>query len=252
MIANKNRLLNILSQYNIVEINADDTHYEKGVFHLILSKRIERDHTFVFDKFVFAFNRVLLFYQDFIDYMRRDELKYKILCENSIILLITSLETYLRDIFEMLSYHRKIEDIDRQLLEKFIKKFRIGRSLDVNHYNLLKPCKLYSFLKQKIKNGKLDFLRKGNAKIAFKLFDINLYELDRVLWEKVFTNRDCWLELRHSIIHSGGDRTVYQFGSMDISKVEKCMEDIAHFIHLLEKEAIEKYPRTNYYRGLIT
>jgi len=70
MIADKNRLLDILSHYNIVEINADDTHYEKGVFHLILSKRIERDHTFVFDKFVFAFNRVLLFYQDIIDYMQ--------------------------------------------------------------------------------------------------------------------------------------------------------------------------------------
>jgi len=71
MIADKNRLLDILSQYNIVEINADDTHYEKGIFHLTLNERIENDHTFNFDKFVFAFNRVLLFYRDIIDYTAR-------------------------------------------------------------------------------------------------------------------------------------------------------------------------------------
>ncbi|MFX1396161.1 MAG: hypothetical protein ACFFAS_03855 [Promethearchaeota archaeon] len=248
MIADKNQLLDILNRYNMTEINAKDTHYDKGVFHLLISKKDERDRTHIFHNFVFAFNRVLLFYEDILDYMQRDELKYKILCENSIILLITSLETYLRDSFKMLSCHRKIDDIDFRQLEKFLKCFRLRTSLDFDYYNSLKTETLYSFLEREKKKRKLDFQRKDNLKIAFKLLDINLYELDRVLWEKIFTNEDSWAELRHFIIHSGGERTVYKFGSIDISKVEKCMENIAQFIFLLEKETIKKYPRTNYNR----
>jgi len=110
-------------------------------------------------------------------------LKYQVLSETIIILLISSLDEYLADTFKILANEIQIKNIDSKALLKFIKKYNLADkalvlSLKNNNFDL----PLTNILPQR-----LNFQNKDNLKINYSVLNIDLPSIDYGMWEKIFS-----------------------------------------------------------------
>jgi len=178
-------------------------------------------------------NRVMRIYEILMNTKESKKTKIRLqfhtLCETIIILLMSSIEVYLTDVFLILysklsSFSLTPDDIN-----------------NLNDYN------------KKLNNNKPIFNNKDNIKKAFSLFGIDLISnIDTKIWQKIFSSGkynpklefDGYMRFRHRIIHN---RTIYLDIKSNLVKfrypfslecIKMCILDVSDFIfntHLLCK-----------------
>jgi len=165
------------------------------------------------------------------------EIKYEFVCENTLIILITSLEVYHGDLFKNLSKANSIGKIERNKLKNFANSFRINIDFSQTNYDTFKDIPLLHFLPKR-----LDFQQKQKVRNAFLLFDIDLEAIDKKIWQKIYSKDPLsYSNLRHLVVHKGKSFTPKNKVNLEV--IENCILDIAKFVYLIEKKATEKYPQ---------
>ena len=112
-------------------------------------------------RFSVKINRLMLIYPDLVKESEVKSLKYNLLCENAIVVLMTSFETYLSDIFKVLSQRVDIKDIEESKLKRFLRT--IGFS---TNYFITLPLVTNHKL-ERILPERIDFQDKDRCKDAF-------------------------------------------------------------------------------------
>ena len=265
MISDEKKIWKILSRYDISKI------YRIGP-QLFMSNTIPK--TLQLSNFSHNINRVMVFYPDIIEYLKKSnqaskkrekffdpkiigrpnvkigyigpdadlvsEVKYEITCESTLILLITSLEAYFGDLFKNLSKINTKGKIERNKLKDLANSFRINIDFSQNNYDAFKDIPLSHFLPKR-----LDFQQKQRCRNAFLLFDIDLVAIDQKIWQKIYSkDRHSYSSLRHSVVHIG--KSYITRIKVNLEIIENCILDIVKFVYLVEKEVTKKYPQMIY------
>lgn len=159
-----------------------------------------------------------------------------------IILFVTSLEVYLRNLFLDLMYYTRILDLNQEYLNEFLKQFK------------LKNKDSDSILRDHFEKERLEFQRSDICKLAFKSININLPEIidkvDKDLWRKMFSSEPeklGYIKIRNNLIHKGIVYVLNKFPKIEVNLV-KITDDIAKFVYIIEKEIITKYSKSNFVR----
>lgn len=170
--------------------------------------------------------------------------------EITLILLITSLEVFLRRLFLSIAIYTKLKDIDSKFLKDFLKDFRIKdqiieESLSNNNINF----PLFEILKKK----RLDLQNKYLCKLAFRSMNFDIYSLidqvDNDLWRRVYSNDEYspgYIKIRNELIHRGVEKSVPYLSNMDFEFIKKVILDIVKFVVIIEEKAISKYPKQDF------
>ena len=150
-------------------------------------------------------------------------LEHHIKCEAVIIFLVTALEVYIESVFRIASKKINLRMLKHRSLKRFIKMFKLKK----------KPS---AILLEDILDDRMDFQRKENSKIAYKLIGINLPKIDNALWQNIFdVNRNgSIMGLRHRIIHTGLNVLIsYEF---TFQEVKNKVTELIKFISQVENK----------------
>lgn len=236
MIANEDSLRNIISQYDIVRIS--ELKYREGA--LFFTHEITRvEHSHGFSLFILDFNRALLLYQITIQNMQKnDNIKYNLLCENMFLLIIASLEVYLRNTIRRLTWINKIGEVDRDNLKKLLMSLGVGINFNNIYFEELNSIRIYHLLPER-----LDFQQKDKCRKAFRTFNINLPELIPDIWERIYSSdENSYMQIRHLIIHGGAEFSLSKRKPIDLELIENCIKDISEFVYTIDCEVLSRYP----------
>jgi len=120
--------------------------------------------------------------------------------EMLLILLITSIEVYFRNSFEILALISTEDSINMKYFPKFTKILKISQDQEVSNF-LKKKINLYEMIMRKTND--LLFQQKEICSLAFKLCNIDIAHIDDNLWEKLFGKPNGYIKLRNNLIHQG-------------------------------------------------
>ena len=166
-------------------------------------------------------------------------LKYQVLSETIIILLISSLDEYLADTFKILANEIQIKNIDSKALLKFIKKYNLADkalvlSLKNNNFDL----PLTNILPQR-----LNFQNKDNLKINYSVLNIDLPSIDYGMWEKIFSkDEDNYIQTRHRLVHEGSKEFLDTKRRFTKKYIEETILDIVEYVYKIEYQISSKIP----------
>jgi hypothetical protein len=227
MISNTEEMWKSLNQYKIVKLFRIKA--ERGVLHYtIISKG---NYSRQFETVIIGYNRVMVLYEEMVKNYPIDEPKIELLGQSGIILLITTLESYLERVFYKLCRLYKVRDIDEKTFKKFLNKFNLKFNYD---YSELGDISLSNFIPER-----LSFQDKRSCKEAFLLFNLKISEIDKQLWDRIYADKESYMNIRHGIIHAGPEYTLYKINHIDISYFEKIMFDCANFLSLIDAHIVE-------------
>jgi len=193
-----------------------------------------------FNRFIENINRVMAFYPQAIkDFnIKVAPIDLKIIYDRQVFLifLINSLEVYLSSTFKLITSMLRIDDPNSDFIINFIKKY--GSIEKYNEY-FRKESKLV-FVSEFI-TKRIYFQQRDVCKECFKFVDIDIPRLDSRLWQKIFSKKDSYMQLRHKIIH--GDRpSIEEINEIySIDSLESALFDIVKFIYLIEEQRFLKY-----------
>jgi hypothetical protein len=185
--------------------------------------------------FSYSVNRVIIFYlkllkieslEDFINY--ENSLYY----DTILLFLINALENYLVDTFEYLAERVEILHINQTDLKKFLKVFNISQNF------LKKRSRSANFLSEIIPE-RIDMQQKKKCKIAYKLLNIDLAELNPEIWENIFKKKsDGYMQRRHKIVHASYQSEIKNVNELNLKSeveyIEKAIINITRFVHDIE------------------
>ncbi len=245
------RVWDILENFNIrpINIQIEDINPEVQVgLTLGESETIHMGEPFKYmfsppyNRFIDNINRVMAFYPKAIKKfdINATPVNLSIIYQRQafIIFLINSLEVYLSKTFKKTTSILRIDYPDSDYIIQFIEKY--GSISKYNEYYSEKsePAFLSEFLTKR-----LYFQQKDTTRDCFKFVYIDLPELAPRLWQKIFSKRDSYMQLRHEIIH--GDRPSLNDieEKYTIENIERILFDIVQFVYLIEEQRFLKYPR---------
>lgn len=205
--------------------------YKKGYLHFRYLSAEE--HTDAFEMVIIGYNRVIQFYEVMLQNYPIDDPKIELMAQSGLILLITTLESYLESLFYSLCRYHTIGDINNKIFKKFLSNFDI--KIKYNRSEVEK-VRLTNYLPQK-----LNFQNKDLCRKAFQLFGIKINEVDTKLWEQIYNNENGYIQLRHGLIHAGPSYGLYKINRIDIESFEKIMLEIGRFLCLVDNKILEDY-----------
>ncbi|KKK44348.1 hypothetical protein LCGC14_2079710 [marine sediment metagenome] len=203
-----------------------------------------------YNSFIFNINRVMRLFEDFISVepiiTEREELwinlNYQVFSETILILLISSLEEYLADTFKILANEIQINNINSEVLLKFIKKYNLYDnalvlSLEKNNFQ---------FPLADILPLRLNFQNKDFLKINYSVIDIDLPSIDYVLWGKIFSkDEDSYIQTRHRLVHEGSKEFLEIKRCFSREYIKKAILDIIEYVYKIEYHISSKLPPEN-------
>lgn len=186
--------------------------------------------------FTYSVNRAIIFYpkllkieslEDFINF--ENSLYY----DTILLFLINALENYLIDTFKYLAEGVQILQITHKDLKKFLRVFNITRKF------LKKRSQYANYLLSALIPDRIDMQQKKKCKIAYKLLNIDLAELNPEIWENIFTKKsDGYMQRRHKIVHASFQSEIKNINELglksEVEYIEKAITDIARFVHDIE------------------
>lgn len=192
--------------------------------------------------FIANINRVMAFYPQIIKdfHINAKPIDLKIIYDRQVFLifLINSLEVYLSSTFILTTDILRVDNPKSELIIKFIKKYGSIEKYNEFYKDEYKPEFVSKFLTKRIY-----FQQKDACRECFKFININLFELDPKLWQKIFSKNDSYMDLRHKIIH-GGRPAVKEINEIfGINYLENALIDIVRFVYLIEEQRFLKYKR---------
>ena len=209
-----------LRNYGIAEVGSITVH-DRGYFSVKGGTSVEEEPLFGrFNDFELNINRVMILYEELSksNLIRGKELdlKFQLLCEIIIILLMTSLEAYLRDTFiAIISNIKKITE---------------------NDTNIKKINQIYNEVK---KNNPI-FQNKIYVKKAYSFLGINLMEIvEKDRWKRIFSKKELnsktkfigYMKMRHKFIHNGANESLYKQIILNVDLIETAIIDVAKLVY---------------------
>lgn len=221
---------------------------ESGEITLGLDGRIHKHLTLspFFAEFTVNLNRAIYFYPEIIKVQSKEEFFNKrvvFLFHTIHILLIIALEIYLNSTFRGVTQRLPIRLYDEKLLRRFLKIFNLKK---IFLTKLIKWNSEYPL--SNLLPDRMDFLQKKKCKIAYKLIDINVLNVENSIWEKIFSSTDGYIQKRHRLVHSSPEnvfkvRNINQFDRIrEITEIENTILDIVKFVFHIENQRLFKYP----------
>ena len=188
--------------------------------------------------FTFGINRAIIFYPRIIKIKTSEELldyENALFYDTILLFLINALENYLINTFRFFANGMSTSLVNKKRLFKFIKEFNIERKF----FKKLEEYDSLEFSLSELIPERLDLQQKDKCKIAFKLLNINLPELNSRIWEKIFTNESYgYIQRRHKIIHASFQSGIQNIKEIDINEeieyIEDAILDIVEFVHDIE------------------
>ena len=194
-----------------------------------------------YNRFIDNINRVMMFYPKAIKEFDINATPVD-LCiiyqkQAFIIFLINSLEVYLSKTFKKITNILRIDHPDSDYIMQFIEKYGSISKYNKYYSEEREPTFVSEFLTKR-----LYFQQKDTTRDCFKFVYIDLPELAPRLWQKIFSKRDSYMQLRHKIIH--GDRPSLNDieEKYTIENIEIILFDIVQFVYLIEEQRFLKYP----------
>ena len=188
------------------------------------------DHTDSFEQVLIGYNRVMLLYEEMLKNYPIDNPKIELLGQSGFILLITTLESYLENLFYRLCSSHTVGEIEDSVFKKYLKNFDINIKYQRGEINTIR---LLNYISEK-----LSFQNKNQCKKAFSLFNFKIGEIDLVLWEKIYMK---YMPIRHGLIHAGPAYGLYKINRITIEYFEEIMLDIARFMCLVDNKILESH-----------
>jgi hypothetical protein len=166
------------------------------------------------------------------------EMNMLILQELAIALIITSFETYYRDIFTTITENIKTSEIEPAVLSRFLKKAR----LTTEFVQTMESENSLNFKLSKFIPDFFPLQQKEKLKIAMKLIGLNPSNRNKE-WTATFGVHDgSTIKQRHSFIHSG----VYPHKLSKIlnffSDTKNRIKDAIVLVYSLETQIHKQYP----------
>lgn len=221
-----------LEKYDIEKLSFNQ--YSIGNITFESKTKFKTLHYIIFN---FNINRLMYIYE-YIEETKNEgnnPFKLAMLCENTLVLLIISLEVYFGTSFRILAEKYLVKEVDYEKLKSFTNSFQKYIKINPLSYNALPDIFIIHILP-----SKLDFQLKDNCRNAFKLFDIILPEINQKTWQKIFSNNnDSYIKLRHRIVHGN---TILS-GFSDITIIENAIQEVSEFVYQIEQEIMKKHPR---------
>ncbi|TFG04908.1 MAG: hypothetical protein EU539_10025 [Promethearchaeota archaeon] len=191
-----------------------------------------------FLNFTYGINRVMTFYTKLIKIKTPEDLvsyQNALYYDTSLLFLINALENYLISTFRFLAKGINISFMNKNHLHRFIKEFNIEKKF----FKRLEKFNTLEFPFSELTPERMDIQQKKKCNIAFKLLGINLPELNRKIWEKIFTNESHgYIQRRHKIIHSSYIPEIKNINDIkvkdEITYIERAILDIVEFVHNIE------------------
>jgi len=231
----------ISSEYNL-----------KNIFELKMREPnpFNLNQTKSYNVFNIHINRAMILYEDILQKEKSHKneyitnvFKYYLPYELIIILLITSLENYLNDQFRAISTYIKLKNINKKDFRKFSKVITLSSKIHKNLNYDNNP----NLIINNILPDQINFQNKEIIKICYKIIGINIYKLDKILWEKILTDNDAYIQIRHKIIHKGFIGGIKYYNNLfNLEFIERCIIDIISFIFNIEIKFLEKFPRISF------
>lgn len=184
-----------------------------------------------FDDFKFNINRVIHLYEDIVKIKpdnKEYNLKYQLFCEIVVILLMTSLEAYLRDRFIAIISN----------IKQFKSDKKINKSME----------EIYS----KVEKNEPIFQIKTYTKLAYSLIGINLIDIvDKEAWRRIYSKNRLnskskfpgYMKLRHLFVHKGAHDSLYNYMLLDEKCVRMAIIDALKIVYTIQLK-IPDYSRS--------
>ncbi len=192
-------------------------------------------------RFIENINRVMAFYPESIREfdIHGTPVNINIIYQRQafIVFLINSLEVYLSKTFKKITSILRIDQPNSEYIIQFIEKY--GSITRYNEY-YNEECGP-AFVKQFI-HKRLYFQQKDTTRDCYKFVYIDLPELAPRLWQKIFSKRDSYMQLRHEIIHGERPSLNEMKEKCTIEVIETALFDIVQFVYLIEEQRFLKYP----------
>ncbi len=171
--------------------------------------------------------------------------------ENTIILLITALEIYLRRLFKTILF-AKLEK-DRTILNRISDYFNIT---EVDFKEIISNKIIELIMPSLFKKLKLNFQNNEDIKKAFKFLEIDLVNIinhqDNDLWRRIFSDekknlkKRGYFKIRHKLVHGGIESSILLKRIITIDLIERAILDITKFVFIIESDISSKYPKEQY------
>lgn len=249
MLKDTNKVWDVINEYDIRPITVRLRHYQNLDMRVGLTEESEEitigpPFQFMYSppflRFIDNINRVMTFYPQAIkDFnIKTTPIDLKIIYDRQVFLifLINSLEVYLSSTFEIITNILRVDDPNSEFIIKFIKKY--GSIEKYNDY--FEEEKETAFVSRFL-TKRISFQQKDVCRECFRFVDIYLPGLDSKLWQKIYSKKDGYMQLRHNIIH--GDRpSVKEINEIyGINSLESALFDIVRFVYLIEEQRFFKY-----------
>jgi len=235
----------VLGRYETIgeKLNNNSLQLKKGA---ITREFVDEVDYFLFGSpcythFAVNINRAVSFYPEIIKMKRAEEYfetRNLFIFHSIYILLITALESYLAELFRNISKKLLVSDLDLEYkqMKDFLNKFNIRDKflLKVFESNNL------NFSLSDILPKALDFQQKEKVKMAYKLIDMNVAEIDNTLWDRIFSKTHGYIKKRNDIVHKGLENIieVNNINDLDLDKeieeIESAIIDIVQFVFYVE------------------
>ncbi len=207
-----------LYQFKIVKLNSMT--YKKGRLHINFVSN--KDITDDFETVIIGYNQVMLLYEEMLKNEPFDDLKIELLGQSGLVLLITTIESYLEQLFYSLCKSHTVKDVEENVFKKYLKDFDIKIKYE---YVEIETMRLSNYFSEK-----LNFQNKNLCKNAFSLFGFKIAEIDTKLWETIYAGEKSYIQIRHGLIHAGPEYGLYKINRINIEYFEEIMLDIARFL----------------------
>ena len=163
--------------------------------------------------------------------------------EMLLILLITSIEVYFRNCFELLAFISTKDSIKVKYFPKFTKILKISQDQQVSKF-LKKEINLYEMIMNKMNN--LLFQQKEICSIAFKLCNIDIPHIDDNFWEKLFGKPNGYIKLRNYLIHQGFWASGKYENILTKENINTIFFNIVDLVNKIDLTIVKKYPNNKF------
>ncbi|HDZ19187.1 hypothetical protein LCGC14_0586940 [marine sediment metagenome] len=235
MYADLKKMWNNLQQYNIMRITSIE--FRKDMLSYSYQHNAIINYSREFEEVFIDFTKIMLLYEDILKSYKIDDFKVTLYIQNCIILLVTTLESYLTNIYKHICINTKVGDLKQFQVKKFLKCFNVRLNLIPMWYSRMKDISIYNLLPERV-----NFQNKDRCRNAFSVFEIQLDEPSKELWDKIFSKDDGYVGFRHIFAHTGSAFTLKRYKKLDFNFIEDAILDIAKFIHSVDGAILNKYP----------
>lgn len=218
-----------LYQFKIVKLNSMT--YKKGLLHINFVSN--KDITGDFETVIIGYNQVMLLYEEMLKNEPFDDLKIELLGQSGLVLLITTIESYLEQLFYSLCRSHTVKDVVESVFKKYLKDFDIKIKYE---FEEIETIRLSNYFPEKI-----NFQNKNLCKNAFSLFGFKIAEIETKLWETIYAGEKCYIQIRHGFIHADPAYGLYKINRINTEYFEEIMFNIARFLCLVDDKILELF-----------